>query len=131
MPPLRYIDDAVTLQLDVERCNGCGLCVAVCPRAVFVIAGHSGYRNGATAAFDDLQKLRKGDLVFVKDAEGVLARFIVRASRTFDRRAKPAGVFEDGSTNGRHLNLVTCTGAWNAAAGTHADRLIVYTDALW
>ena len=38
MPPLRYIDDAVTLQLDVKRCNGCGLCVAVCPRAVFVIA---------------------------------------------------------------------------------------------
>ena len=38
MPPLRYIDAVVTLQLDVERCNGCGLCVAVCPRAVFAIA---------------------------------------------------------------------------------------------
>lgn len=38
MPPLRSIDDAVTLQFDVERCSGCGLCVAVCPRAVFVIA---------------------------------------------------------------------------------------------
>jgi len=34
MPKLRYIEDAVTLQLDVARCNGCGLCVAVCPRAV-------------------------------------------------------------------------------------------------
>jgi len=38
MPPLRYIDDAVTLQLDVARCTGCGLCVDVCPRAVFAIA---------------------------------------------------------------------------------------------
>jgi ferredoxin len=37
MPELRYIDDAVTLQLDVVRCNGCGLCVAVCPRAVFAM----------------------------------------------------------------------------------------------
>lgn len=38
MPALRYIDDAVTLRLEVERCNGCGLCVDVCPRAVFAIA---------------------------------------------------------------------------------------------
>ena len=38
MRALRYIDQAVTLQLDVERCDGCGLCVAVCPRAVFAIA---------------------------------------------------------------------------------------------
>jgi NAD-dependent dihydropyrimidine dehydrogenase PreA subunit len=35
MKELRYIEDAVTLQLDVERCNGCGLCVEVCPHAVF------------------------------------------------------------------------------------------------
>ena len=38
MPTLRYIEDAVTLQLDVTRCNGCGVCVAVCPRGVFAIA---------------------------------------------------------------------------------------------
>ena len=38
MPALRYIDRAVTLELDVGRCNGCGLCVAVCPRAVFALA---------------------------------------------------------------------------------------------
>jgi ferredoxin len=37
MPTLRYIDEVVTLQLDVARCNGCGLCVAVCPHAVFAI----------------------------------------------------------------------------------------------
>ena len=38
MSTLRYIEDAVTLQLDVARCNGCGSCVAVCPRGVFAIA---------------------------------------------------------------------------------------------
>jgi ferredoxin len=38
MSPLRYIDDVVTLRLEVARCNGCGLCVAVCPHAVFAIA---------------------------------------------------------------------------------------------
>ncbi|MGZ4199613.1 MAG: mercury methylation ferredoxin HgcB [Thermoleophilia bacterium] len=35
MSGLRYIERAVTLQLDVELCNGCGSCLAVCPRAVF------------------------------------------------------------------------------------------------
>jgi ferredoxin len=39
MSTLRYIEDAVSLRLDPARCNGCGLCVAVCPRAVFAIAG--------------------------------------------------------------------------------------------
>jgi NAD-dependent dihydropyrimidine dehydrogenase PreA subunit len=38
MTTLRYIDDAVTLQLDVSCCNGCALCVAVCPRGVFAMA---------------------------------------------------------------------------------------------
>lgn len=37
MAQLRYIEEAVTLALDESRCNGCGLCVAVCPRAVFAM----------------------------------------------------------------------------------------------
>lgn len=37
MAQLRYIEDAVTLAYDEELCNGCGLCVAVCPRAVFAM----------------------------------------------------------------------------------------------
>ena len=39
MAQLRYIEDAVTLAYDESLCNGCGLCVAVCPRAVFVMQG--------------------------------------------------------------------------------------------
>lgn len=39
MVSLRYIEDAVTLQLDQARCNGCGMCVTVCPQAVFTIDG--------------------------------------------------------------------------------------------
>lgn len=37
MSSLRYIENVVTLQLDVEKCIGCGLCVEVCPHGVFVI----------------------------------------------------------------------------------------------
>ncbi len=34
---LRYLENVVTLQLDVEACNGCTMCVIVCPHEVFTI----------------------------------------------------------------------------------------------
>ncbi len=36
---MRYLESVVTLSLDAARCNGCGLCVAVCPHAVFRLEG--------------------------------------------------------------------------------------------
>lgn len=39
MAGLRYIDEAVTLELDVEKCTGCRMCTKVCPRAVFEMQG--------------------------------------------------------------------------------------------
>ncbi|HQP30735.1 MAG TPA: mercury methylation ferredoxin HgcB [Deltaproteobacteria bacterium] len=35
MPKLVYLKDVVTLKLDEARCVGCGLCLEVCPHAVF------------------------------------------------------------------------------------------------
>jgi len=32
-----YLRDVVTLELDVDRCTGCGRCAEVCPHAVFEI----------------------------------------------------------------------------------------------
>jgi ferredoxin len=34
MSGLRYLENVVTLQLDVMKCIGCGMCVAVCPHGV-------------------------------------------------------------------------------------------------
>jgi NAD-dependent dihydropyrimidine dehydrogenase PreA subunit len=34
---LRYLPNVVTLQLDASQCNGCGMCVTVCPHAVFAV----------------------------------------------------------------------------------------------
>jgi NAD-dependent dihydropyrimidine dehydrogenase PreA subunit len=32
---MRYLETVISLELDPSRCNGCGMCVAVCPHAVF------------------------------------------------------------------------------------------------
>ena len=37
MKSLRYLTDVVTLALDVEQCDGCGMCTTVCPHGVFVL----------------------------------------------------------------------------------------------
>ncbi len=39
MSGLRYLKNVVTLELDVDKCVGCGLCEVVCPHAVFEIKG--------------------------------------------------------------------------------------------
>ncbi len=35
----RYLKNVVTLQLSSEKCNGCGICLEVCPQGVFAKAG--------------------------------------------------------------------------------------------
>ncbi len=32
-----YLPEVVTLVFSVEKCNGCGMCVQVCPHAVFAL----------------------------------------------------------------------------------------------
>ncbi len=37
MPKSRYLKNVVTLELDPKRCNGCGICITVCPHAVIAL----------------------------------------------------------------------------------------------
>lgn len=37
MGQMIYLKDVVTLELDVEKCTGCGMCIHVCPHAVLML----------------------------------------------------------------------------------------------
>ena len=96
-------------------------------RGSAVIAGHSGYRTGP-AVFDDLGQLEPGDFIYVVDEQGAQIAFTVRESREYRYYESPPEVFS--RNDGHHLNLVTCTGAWDASAGTSSKRLVVFADAV-
>jgi len=46
MVQLRYLPGVVTLALDETKCSGCGMCLTVCPHAVFAV------ENGKAAIVD-------------------------------------------------------------------------------
>jgi LPXTG-site transpeptidase (sortase) family protein len=93
-----------------------------------VIAGHYGrWKSGERSVFENLNKLKKGDVLYIEDDGGLTLTFTVRESRSYDPSADAFDVFSlnDGKS---HLNLVTCEGVWNAASQTYSQRLVVFTD---
>lgn len=92
-----------------------------------IIDGHFGYKNNQPAVFDTLHTLKKGDRLYVEDAEGATTTFVVRELRTYNPNEDTADVFR--SNDGKaHLNLVTCKGSWDKIQETYSARLVVFTD---
>ncbi len=49
---LRYLANVVTLDLDEKVCNGCGMCVTVCPHRVFEITDRAARIYGDDSCLD-------------------------------------------------------------------------------
>lgn len=92
-----------------------------------VIAGHYGiWRNGKETVFNNLNKLKRGDNIYVEDEKGMIITFVVREKRSYSANADASSVFT--SSNGKsHLNLVTCQG-WDKVSESYVKRLVVFTD---
>jgi len=90
-----------------------------------VIAGHLDEKNGEPGVFAKLDKLQKGDKLYIDDGQGTTTAFTVRESHTFD-----AGYAEEvfNSSDSAHLNLVTCAGFWDNTKQSYHKRLVVFSD---
>jgi len=93
-----------------------------------VIAGHYGpWKNGGGSVFDNLNKLKSGDKIYIQDETGAIITFVVRESRTYGKNEDASDVFS--SNDGKaHLNLITCEGVWDETQKTYSNRLVVFTD---
>ena len=89
-----------------------------------VIDGHLGV--GEPGVFIDLHKLQKGDDFTVLDDKGQTITFVVRETKTYKPDDHPSEVFT--SSEGRHLNLITCTGDWDKRIHGMSNRLVIFAD---
>ncbi|WP_181186134.1 class F sortase [Alkalicoccus urumqiensis] len=91
-----------------------------------VLAGHVDDLTGP-AIFFDLEKLEAGDEITVTSADGESLTFVVTHKEAYPYQDAPIDeVF--GATSSRRLNLITCTGEFDRDAGTHRERLVVFTE---
>ncbi len=91
-----------------------------------VIAGHLDGLKGEPGVFSELEKLQKGDSFSVIDDKDRAMPFVVRELREYGQNEQPAEVFS--AAEGAHLNLITCTGAWDKDARRFTHRLVVFAD---
>jgi LPXTG-site transpeptidase (sortase) family protein len=93
-----------------------------------VIAGHYGWlASGEGSVFNNLQYLKKDDIIMITNNKGDKLVFTVRESQKYDPDANADKVFKSGD-NKAHLNLITCYGEWINAKNTYSDRLVVFAD---
>ena len=91
-----------------------------------VIDGHYDDITGAPVVFYNLASLQVGDSIETVDNNGKKLTFIVQKKANYAYNQFPLlEVF--GQSNGKNLNLITCSGTWDKNNKTYADRLIIYS----
>ena len=92
-----------------------------------VLIGHVDSYRGP-GVFIHLSRLKRGDLITVQRADRSKAVFVVRAVKSYPKRAFPtAEVYRgDGKPS---LRLVTCGGQFDRRTGHYLSNTIVFADA--
>ena len=89
-----------------------------------VIAGHIDSRLGP-GVFFRLSRLRRGDRVYVRRADGTLAVSRVTAVRTYAKDKFPTRAVY-GPTPDAELRLITCGGVFDSGLGSYLSNIVVY-----
>jgi sortase (surface protein transpeptidase) len=95
-----------------------------------VMLGHRDSKQGA-AVFYRLQNLKPADRVAVRLSDRAIAHFEVVRVASYANEKFPAQKVYDDTTRRPVLNLVTCGGAYDQAAGGYQSNVVVYTKYLW
>lgn len=92
-----------------------------------VIAGHVDRVGGDPAVFWNLKNLVAGNDVYITTNQGQKLHFVVDRAVTYPATAANADVLNAvfGPSEGRHLNLITCSGVWTGHG--YDQRLVVFT----
>jgi sortase (surface protein transpeptidase) len=89
-----------------------------------VIAGHIDSVTGP-GVFYFLQRMKPGEKVYVRRADGTLAVFQVTLVRSYLKTSFPTSAVY-GPTPDAQLRLITCGGTFDPATGHYLSNTIVY-----
>jgi LPXTG-site transpeptidase (sortase) family protein len=89
-----------------------------------VIAGHVDSRTGP-GIFFWLKKMRVGERIYVRRADGTLAVFTVTAVRIYAKSGFPTAMVY-GPVPDAELRLITCGGTFDYARGSYLSNVVVY-----
>jgi LPXTG-site transpeptidase (sortase) family protein len=93
-----------------------------------VLAGHLDWYEGEKSVFEHLDQLRPGDGISVETDTGMSLTYVVRGIRMYQPDEYAPEVFQQRV--GKHLNLVTCGGAWDPVRKIYSERLVVFAEAV-
>ncbi len=91
-----------------------------------VIDGHVNGAYDSHGVFEHLKNLVIGDKIFIKDKNGNQATFAIVTIKDYGNSDHPSEVFK--SKDGKHLNLITCDGIWDAKTKLYSKRLVIFAD---
>ncbi len=88
-----------------------------------VLAGHRDWQR-QRGVFYELGRLRDGDAIWLRDAEGAWYRYRVLWTASIEDAAAPVDDIV-GPALGAVLTLITCSGAFDATTGRYVERRVV------
>ncbi len=90
-----------------------------------VMAGHVNNALTTSGVFEHLSDVKVGDYITVADSTGKTLIYIVTQTAQYNLDSAPtSAIFSQ--TGPSQLVLITCDGAWDAAAHSYNKRLVVY-----
>ncbi|MFA6096736.1 MAG: sortase [Candidatus Paceibacterota bacterium] len=92
-----------------------------------VIVGHRDSKTNPNGVFRRLNDVKIGDKIEIVDVNGNTLKFnVIKKAAYDDSNAPMKEIF--GTGDKRMLNLITCSGAWNAKENNYDNRTVIYSE---